>query len=152
MLYLQQGDPRWNRNRLGRSWLTVGKFGCTSVCVSMLSDYFGEYKNPAQLAADKNLYTSQGLLIWNQLNKIFKKFEWDGRRIRRYDRKAVLESLNNPNTACILEVNHGQHWVVPFRSLQNTEEILIIDPWTGRVGGAIGDYRGITGSSHFRRK
>lgn len=115
----------------------------------MLSDYFGGYMPPDDIAKQNDWFTQDGLIIWRKLN--FTTMEWV-RRIWRRDDDAIKASLANPDTAVILEVANGSHWVVAVRKMWFRNDYVIIDPLTGRVGAAIGDYGNITGSSHFRRR
>lgn len=149
MIYLSQRDARWATWLLGKSKLTVGRFGCTTTCISMISDLFQGFVAPKDLAKDENLYTTNGLIIWGNLNLPTMKFV---KRLRYRNDQEIRNSLNGANTAVILEVNYGQHWVVAVRKTWWKNDYVIVDPWTGRVGDAISDYKNITGSAHFARK
>lgn len=157
MIILSQRDPRWAQKHLGASSLTVGRYGCTTSCISMLSDYFGCYKSPLELAQEINLYTKpgnplgEGLVIWEYLNKIFKGMAFDHRQRGRFDQDIML-SLKDPNKACILQVDNGQHWVVALGKTLFRNDYRIADPWFGDKRTALGTYRNITGSAHFVRK
>lgn len=155
MIYLSQRDPRWAGTRLGLSKLTVGRFGCTTTCISMLSDYFGCYKSPADLASQTDLYTIEGhssgpgLIIWGKLS--FPKMKFDI-RIFGERRNTILRSLKDPKLACILQVNDGTHWVVALRPSLFGNDYLCLDPFTGRKCLAKKTYRNVTGSAHFSGK
>lgn len=147
MLYLSQRDPRWATKTIGRTKLTVGRWGCTITCISMLSSYYGCYKSPAELAALPWLFNGEGKLIWEQLSRAFGgkiKFE-----IRRYgmDRRAIAASvLGSPKTAVLLEVANKSHWVVATGTYGN--DFYCVDPIDARKKLALRSFQNITGSAH----
>ena len=67
MKILSQNDKAWCKEKLGSSQLTIGKFGCTSVCISMLSDYFKGFVSPLQIAHNAMNYRTDGLIVWKIL-------------------------------------------------------------------------------------
>lgn len=148
MIYLSQRDPRWAALKLGQSKLTVGRYGCTTTCISMLSDYFKSFIDPGKLATATLKYTKDGLIIWQSVDNIpHMKFE-----ARMYGQKdaEIMASLKDPKKAVILQVNNGQHWVVALRrSIWNKKDYTVLDPWTGKQCGALKIYHNITGSAHF---
>jgi hypothetical protein len=148
MQYLCQRDPRWANQRIGASSLTLGRYGCTTVCLSMLSDHFGNYIKPPQVAQNIDWYTPQGLVLWGKLAIPKMKFV---KRLRVRSLVDIYASLNDPDGAVMLEVSHGSHWIVGLRKTWLRDDVICIDPWTGRVCSAIGDYKNITGSAHFKR-
>jgi hypothetical protein len=145
---LSQRNPNWAEKRIGASTLTLGRWGCTTTCVSMLSDYFGHFETPAQIASVKSYFTLNGLIIWKNLNIPGMKFFW-----RYYGRNdtAIRLSLSGPNSAVMLQVNNGQHWIVVLRKTWFKNDYLCVDPWNAKTCTAIADYKNITGSSHFIR-
>ena len=68
-LYLSQYDKRWANQRIGNSWLTVGRWGCalTSLCMS-LND-FGIPMLPDVMAAKGHWFTNRGLVIWKNIEE-----------------------------------------------------------------------------------
>jgi hypothetical protein len=62
------------------------------------------------LAESKNCYTNGGLIIWQQLETVFKHIKF---RYRYYSFNAEIidEALLNPATCVLLQVNNGKHWV-----------------------------------------
>lgn len=155
MQYLSQRDLRWASTKLGNSTLTVGRYGCTTVCISMLSDYFGSPMTPNQIANSKTWYTNDGLILWNMLS--FKKMKVERlangnvKRLFGRDDAEIKKSLDDPNKGVILQVNDGAHWILPIRKTWFTNDYHCVDPWTGKTCTAIGDYKNITGSAHFMR-
>lgn len=146
MVILSQLDLRWVKVKIGKTNLTVGMKGCTLTDVSMLSDYFGHFVTPAQIAVQP-WFTVDGLIIWEKIKIQGMAFE---KRIRGvFDEAAVDESLRNPDKACILEINHGAHWVCAMKKLP-FGYYLVADPNGGkkRIIKALGL---VCGSAHFQR-
>ena len=147
MIILSQRDSKWSAEKLGQSVCTVGRYGCVTVCLSMLSDYFKEQKgsfvNPAKLARGLK-FTNDGLIIWSSLPLLL-QFSLSKRLYQRNDVEIGI-SLKDPKKAVILQVENF-HWVVALRRLP-FGVYLIADPWTGtkRLSTA---YKNITGSAHF---
>jgi hypothetical protein len=151
MIYLSQNDKRWSADKLGSSPLTIGRYGCTTTCISMLSDYFKCYKNPKEIAHNVANYTKDGLIVW--VNLKFDRMKFVRREYGRNDAK-IDQALKNPNQAVILEVNNRSHWVVALRKtwFGLGSDYLILDPWTGRKEYALKKYHNITGSAFFAKK
>lgn len=147
MLVLGQRDPRWSNVHLGNSSLLVGQYGCTTTCISMLSDYFGNYHTPGEIADPHygfQQYTPDGLIMWETLK--ISPMQFKERLHERNDAK-ILESIKDPKKAVILEVDH-HHWVVALSKVPLLNVYRIADPWTAtkRFSSAYGQ---ITGSAHF---
>lgn len=148
MQTLSQRDAKWSSFRIGRTWLTVGRWGCTLTGVSMLSSFYGCYKSPKELAAIPWLFDSQGKILWTALSKVFGgriKFE-----IRRYgkDAKAITNSvLGSPKTSVLLEVANKSHWVVCTGTYGN--DFYCIDPIDGQRKLVLKTFKNITGSAHL---
>lgn len=152
MIHLSQQDPRWANAKLGKSNVTVGRFGCTTTAISMLSDYFGCYKDPGELAMQQDLYTPDGYIIWANLR--FDKMQFEDRLRGSGMFAEVNACLRDPNRAVILEVNGGAHWVTALRKhwWPGSNDYVCLDPWTGRKCLARGVYKNITGAATFSRK
>lgn len=148
MQQLSQRDQRWGAVRIGPTHLTVHDKGCTLTCVSMLSDYFGEFMPPDKIARLPGLFDSTGRIIWSVLPKYFHKFKPVVRVQGRSDVR-IKTSLVDPKQACILQVRNGAHWVLPVRGTQPAGDYICDDPWTGGKCQAIRDYKNISGSEHF---
>ena len=133
---------------MGSSKLTLGKLGCTTTCISMLSDYFGCYRSPEELAHNANNYTKSGLVIWQ--NIIFNKMSIGWREYKRDDKK-IQEYLKDPNKAVILQVDNGAHWVVALRKTLFGNSYIVADPWDGTKCDVIKKYHNITGAAYFHR-
>jgi len=144
MIYLSQYDTRWKMTTIGNTKLTLGRYGCTVTCLSMLSDYFKSFQSPAVLA--KNLqFTKEGLIIWQSLAttlpfKLLKRFyDWNI--------SSIDSAIKDPKMACILQVN-GFHWVVAVKRIPFTKHYIIVDPWGGKLS-TTAKYGTITGGAVF---
>ncbi len=146
MKILSQRDPSWSAVKIGASNLTIGRYGCTVTCMSMLTDFFGNWGTPKQIAEHKEWFTKDGLVKWTALK--LKAMDFEKRLYGRNDAEIDI-SLKDPNKACILEVEH-HHWVVCLGK-DLFGRYRIADPWFGDKA-SITRYKSITGSSHFIRK
>jgi hypothetical protein len=129
MIHLSQRDPEWAGKTIGKSTSLIGAYGCTITCISMLSDYFKCYYNPAWMA--KNLSFLIDKVIWNSITeKLCFKFIW---RFYNYQENRILEALKNPKTAVIFEIKK-RHWVVGIRKsiYPWSKWYKVVDPWTGK--------------------
>ena len=145
MITLSQRDSRWSQIKLGDSPLTVGRYGCTTTCVSMLTDYFKCFVDPGAMAKERLRFTSGGLLIWSSVN--FPRMKFEKRLYSRNDAEIVKSLLRDPNRAVIFEVDYS-HWVVATGKLPWTDIYTIADPWRGDRSLST-RYKRITGSAHF---
>lgn len=105
-----QNDSRWKDIKMGISNHKLGVWGCTTSSVATLGTWFGDTLTPKDYAISKNLYTKDGKIIWKQIETISKKirFKW---RYYAFSKEIIDEALNNPDTAVLLNVDRGYHWV-----------------------------------------
>jgi len=118
----------------------------------MLSDYFGDYKSPEELASNVHNYTHDGLVLWWN-------FEFDGmkfdKRVRGSTNELLPEirvALKDPDRGVLLQVNNGAHWVLAYSSKLFSSDIGVADPWVGKVVPCLKTYHNITGAAYFSRK
>jgi hypothetical protein len=142
-------DMRWASQKLGASELTVGRFGCTTTAIAMLSDYFKCYKSPLEIASVKKNYTLDGLILWPRL--AFANMRWAYREYGRNDAE-ITAALKDPKRAVILQVNDGQHWVVATSKVPFFNDYWCADPIDGKNRRVLSRYKNITGASYFERK
>jgi hypothetical protein len=109
MIFFSQNDPRWKTDKIGKTTLTLGAFGCTTSCVGDASLYFNEEKTPKVLAKSLE-YTKDGLLVWSSIGKVFKKFEFEW-RFYTLDRARIDTAFKDPNKVVLLNVDNRRHWV-----------------------------------------
>ncbi len=152
---LCQRDPHWINHVIGGSDITIGGYGCALSCVSMISAEFGDFKDPAQVAANTFLFTPDGLIYWTRVQKFVPavKFAW-----RQYDfSPATIANFVSPGLkASMLKVpinpeKQQFHWlkVVKVVQLKNGVDYLCNDPYTGRQCYAKATYGKVLGSAHF---
>ena len=149
MIYLSQRDQRWSQVKLGQSSLTVGRYGCTTTCISMLSDYFGCLVYPDAIAKNVYNYTKDGLVIWEALK--FAKMRFAQRVQGRPSDSLIQACLKDPDKAIILQVDNGQHWVVALSKNFFGNDYTVLDPWTGKKCNAMSVYKNITNAAIFQR-
>lgn len=114
----------------------------------MLADYF---KCPVDLISfvhNAAHYTEKGLLIWGSL-----KFERMRFVRREYGEnpKAIIEAMNDPDKAVILEVNNKSHWVVGVKKQLLGNDYIVIDPIGGVKRLCKEKYKNVTGAAYFER-
>lgn len=148
MIYLSQRDPKWVNEKLGQSSLTVGRYGCTTTCISMLSDYFGCYKSPIVLAHNVANYTKEGLVIWQNLS--FPKMKFVKRTFGE-NMAEIVSAMKDNDRAVMLNVSDGAHWVVGLSKKLLGNDYVMLDPWTGAKGSVKAVYRNVTGAAFFER-
>lgn len=115
----------------------------------MLSDYFGGYVSPPEIAHNVHNYTPDGLVVWQALSFPTMRFV---SRERGENKAGILNALRDPNKAVMLEVNHGAHWVVAVRKALLGDDWVIADPWTGKLCKAKETYHDVSGAAYFARK
>lgn len=146
MIRLSQRDLKWAAVKLGATNLTVGRWGCTTTSISMLSDFFGCYTDPKKIALEAKHYTMDGLVLWKTMN--FKKMRFVVREYGRKD-KNIQAALKDPDMGVLLEVNKGQHWVLAVKA--NKTGYTVVDPFMGDDCDVIKRYHNITGAAYFER-
>ncbi len=148
MKFLSQQDPLWANKFLGQSKFTIGRYGCTTTCISMISDYFGCYQDPGMIAQMFVKYTMDGYILWDTLMLSRVAFE---SRLKNRDDVAIQAALRDPNRAVILNVNNGAHWVVALSKVTLANDYWILDAWDGKKKKASA-YSNIVGSATFKLK
>lgn len=155
-----QRDSRWSGIRIGNTRLSIGDWGCTLTDVCTLLSWNGVTITPAQMAKMPGLFTSTGLIIWSQLERLTKgaiKFQKriggrtpSGRRVFTRDDKAIKDSiLKSPKTVVIIEVNNGRHWVAGLGVTPDGRDYWVGDPIDGKRKQLFKTYPNITGSAHL---
>lgn len=110
---------------MGYSNLTLGNYGCLTSALCTLASWFGETLTPKVCAKTVFLYTKPvngkggGLIIWKQLENLFQKIKFLY-RYYSFNESIIDEYLiKNPNTAVILNVDRGYHFVAALRKTQS---------------------------------
>jgi hypothetical protein len=150
MIMYSQNDPKWKNDKMGKSTLNLGNYGCTTSCISTLGTWFGEVITPKQLASTENLYTPQGLVIWRQIDNIFSKMKFMY-RYYSFNEKIIDDYLvTNPNTVVLLNVNNRSHWVSALKKVQ--AGYLCSDPYPNPAKNRVYPASAINGFSVLIRK
>lgn len=147
MKILSQKDPRWSKEKIGKSDSTIGRYGCTITCLSMLSDWYGDYKRPDWLA--KNLsFTNEGKILWKSIDgKLPFNFEY---RFYTFNEARVYDILVSKDNSCVLQVNNYSHWVLPI-SFSKITGYRIADPLDGTICYLNRRYKDVNGFTEFSR-
>lgn len=148
MIRISQRDIRWTNLKLLPSKLTMGRYGCTTSCVCMISDYFECYSDPRAAIDQYIKYNEDGLILWDKINFLNFRFE---KRLAGWQLAEIAESLKNPDKAVILQVANSSHWVVAVRRIPGTKHYFIVDPFDGKLKTSY-KYENVTGSAHFVKK
>jgi hypothetical protein len=157
--YVSQRDLKWSTIKLGTSDVTVGRMGCLVTCLSMLSDYFGCYQTPGEIAMNPSNFDGSANVSWVGLNFPKFSFRWREGSMFSDSKKLDMEMIKsymakdgggNPDRAVVLEVANHSHWVVALWPTFDND-ILVIDPWTGKTCDVLKEYKNITGAALFVR-
>ena len=144
MKILCQRDPLWADKKIGGSYVTLGRYGCTITCISMITDYAGAWIRPDEIAKHKDWFTKDGLVLWSKLLLPAVTFE---KRLYGKQDAEIIKSLKDPHKAVILQVQN-YHWVLCLGQNWNGS-YRIADPWTGKKANISKYNDEITGSAHF---
>ena len=136
-LYSQR-DLKWASLKIGDTNLTLGRYGCTITCLSMLTGIA-----PNQML--RALKFSGALVVWQSC--VFPRIKFEFREYG-YNSAKVQHYIADPHKAVILEVNNGSHWVVPVAYFPDGSYICA-DPWTGTYENLLLKYHNITGAAYF---
>lgn len=142
-----QQDPKWSQLKIGQSNVTIGKYGCTLTCLTMIAYYLGKLLTP-DLVMKSLKFTNDGLLIWNSIDPKTLGFMFMGREYYNNETK-IKQYLKDPNTFVILEVNKN-HWVWAL-SKSIFGGYNIADPFTGIKTTTKKYGNNITGVAYFRK-
>jgi hypothetical protein len=150
LIYFKQGDPRWAKNRIGVSWITLGSFGCVATCLAMICTYIGQPYTPAQVAAQKSWFLG-GLIWWSRIFVPRLKFVRREYGCFKSNIKACI--LDNPNTFVMLQIKNKkikEHWLWAIGV--NGNSFWVADPLVGDKVDLISRYgNSITGAAYFEK-
>ena len=149
MQSFSQLDARWSSDKIGRSSLTIGRWGCCISSIAMIATYFGEVITPPELAHNVANFTPDGLVDWGKIK--LKTMKFDARE-RKLNKERIALYLKDPNKAVILNVNGGAHWVVGIRKTLLGDSYVVLDPWGGVKVDVVKKYRNVVGAAYFSRK
>lgn len=128
-------DQLKQKGTLGNTNYTIRDYGCTTCVICSGLFKFGITLNPED-ASKIFEYTSEGLLLWQSVEKI-KDIKFI-KRVREYNEaagKEIAEVTQNPSKFAIVEVKRAgwttRHWLLITNSYSSN--FSIIDPWGGKV-------------------
>ena len=116
MQFYSQTDPRWAKEKLGKSPCSIGRFGCTTSAICMVLSKLNFSLTP--LEASKTFpYNSDGLIEWTKFKFIGVAFD---RRVRGYGKsdEAFLKEWLKKGNLAIVEVRNKYipcHWLAVDR-------------------------------------
>lgn len=123
---ISQKDARWKNVRIGNSYTTIGRDGCTicACCMALekLRHYFCNPKNAAYFWK----FNNRGEILWKDTDFKGMKFV---RRGYFNDMETIATASNHDDRAVIIEVNHRKHWLY-VESVKNGR-ISVVDPIDG---------------------
>lgn len=131
MQIYNQLDPKWSKEKIGKSGLRLGRWGCTVTAICMAASKF---KPDEQLSVTPDVFvrqygkfTSKGLIIWGSSKYPRMQFV---KRVVGYPSSEVLsQCANNPDLTVIVEVDH-YHWLALDKV--STDNLFVFgDPWGG---------------------
>ena len=131
---LSQRDPRWRRKRLGFSRLSIGNYGCTITCLTMLINHETGKNYGVDEVNDrlKRVRAFSGaLVIWSRVPLAFPDLSWV-KRGWNYSNATVayyVYLLRQPVCVQVAAASIGawRHWVLYLGGRK------MADPWTGRI-------------------
>lgn len=164
--YLSQRDPRWAAYKIGLANFTAGQKGCAFfAAIQLFQSLTGKTMTAKQYIAlltdvtlftDKNYKFGPGLILWHRfcakLNAMFgTTFSYDADRVEfKNVRSSQLAALKDPKRGCLLNVNNDAHFVTLWRAPKNEpKELLVVDPWVGKLVPVLKNYHNISGARYF---
>ena len=155
--YLTQWDSRWTDVLIGTGKLTLGRWGCTTTCLSTVSKSFDCYQSPDQIAKNpKNYIDSE--VNWIALDFPNFSFRWrEGSLYSNAQNKIDFNLLKawcnplDPDKAIMFEVANRSHWVTGLWWNEYDNDFWAIDPATGKHCKVLETYGNITGAALFVR-
>lgn len=148
---LCQRSAEWKDKLLGSSKLKIGDYGCTSTAIAEVNNLFGAECTPADVAAHKEWYTKDGLILWPKLNLQKANFIW---RHYNFNPAIISQNILDRDKAVLLEVNMpraNKHWLFA-EAISDDGQIFARDPWTGYIVNVFQKYGAVTGFALFSRK
>ncbi len=126
--YFSQRDPRWCRQYVGGSSLTVGEVGCYLTSVTMVHKKYGSSTSPSLIAANRNYFFSNTALMLTPPAP-------SGYTYKRYDyfKTDIIDNELSAGRPVIVHVRlnngYGGHFVVLFSG--SSGSYTMHDPWYG---------------------
>ena len=158
---ISQRNPQWSGDKLGFGSRTIGLYGCTITCLTMLLNYLGYSETPKTVNLTlktlgeydpvKNPKGAfQGsLLVWGNVQRKYPKIRFVYRDWNYQNVKVWIWINVYPRLPVMVEVNAAKigglkHWVL-FKGSQRCN-----DPWTG-TEISTGYYIPLTGDALYNK-
>lgn len=125
-----QTQSAYQKIMLGNSSYSLARSGCLTCNIALIMTYNGNNTLPKELAQNKGLYTSGGLLIWGSLPNTWAQEYYSGAAALK--RLYTLLSQGKMVTVCLKSSSGGMHWVTVYgysggKSI-SADKFLIFDP------------------------
>lgn len=126
--YFSQRDPRWCRQYVGGSNMTVGEVGCYLTSVAMIHKKYGSSTSPSVVAANRNYFFSNTALMLTPPAP-------SGYTYKRYDyfKTDIIDNELNAERPVIVHVRvnngYGGHFIVLISG--SGGNYTMHDPWYG---------------------
>ena len=128
---ISQLDDRWQNERLGTSYTTIGQYGCLLTCVAMLLKFYGHDTDPKRLNTwlkEHAGYQSGNLFVWGSLPVLDKRLSvnYSGNIDAQLEKgiPSIVKVDMIPSTSVV-----DEHWVLVVGKQGN--EYIINDPKDG---------------------
>jgi hypothetical protein len=117
----------WSWRKLGFSNVTIGGYGCTVTCISMLAKMTPDKVNEALKKV--NGFAFGNLVNWTKIHQAIPQLDFVWRNVG-YNNVKVKQAISDYG-ACLVETwfdksKKGKHWVLFVGNKR------MIDPWTGQ--------------------
>lgn len=157
---LSQNDPRWAGIKIGASNLTIGRWGCAyTSLVNIWMALTGKTISPKQFIAiaknpknftDKYHKGGAGLILWDKVCAALGGIAFKGAGSANLSQ--IYAAIKTPARAVIVQVNKGAHFTAGWRVPKDgKKDVIVADPWNGKVVSAVGVYHSITSTRYFER-
>ncbi len=136
---ISQLDDRWQNERLGTSYTTIGQYGCLLTCVAMLLNFYGHDTDPKRLndaLKVNNGFAGGNLLVWDAVKSVYPDVlfanRYYGNRLDKLDENlalgnpAIVKVDGDPKTYLI-----DDHWVLVIGKCSG--KYILADPIDGAL-------------------
>jgi len=66
----KQKDPKWAKDKIGQTNLTMDRWGCAVACLADLCQFYGKDTTPVDLAR-KLMFTKKAEVYWSSLSELY---------------------------------------------------------------------------------
>ena len=126
--YFSQRDPRWCKQLIGGSNMTVGEVGCYLTSVAMIFKKYGTSTSPSVIAANRNYFFASTALMTTPPSPSGYTYK----RQDYFNRETLDNELNNGRPVIVhVRTNNGYggHFIVLYE--KSGDDYKMHDPWYG---------------------